>query len=147
MSIQIITKKLSNCLNAKSSDITFGDARTQMASDLLKSLTEVIERKADHPQVYYILVHSKVDPAYRQGNVIKERLILLDQPPATKFIGTILIKVDNKNADAEIVWNLPLDIPGPLWIPTEKGKFKGRNGVAGIMESARGVPILNRRLN
>ena len=146
MSIQIITKKLSKILKTSNS-ITFGDVREQMASDLLKSLTQVIERKADHPRIYYILVHAKIDPTAPSGQVIKERLILLDQPPGTKYLGTILFRIDNKNADAEIVWNLPLDIPGPAFIDTEKGKFKERDGVTGIIESSQGLPILNRRLN
>lgn len=148
MTTQIITKKLSKQFHAPASNITFGDMRSQMATDLMKSLTEVIEKKAGYQSVYYILVHTKIDPAFKDGHVIKERLIILPDIPDTKYIGTILVKVDNKNADAEIVWNLPLDIPGPAFIDTEAGKRGSvKPGEKSIMDSAEGLPIFNRKLN
>lgn len=146
MSIQIITKKISKFLKTDQNQITFGDAREQMAKDLLANLTTVIERKADHPQPYFILVHAKLDPAYVGGNVIKERILILPEIPKTKLLGTLLFRVDNKHADATMVWNLPLDIPGPA-LETEQGEYKKIPGSVSVLESARNVPIFNRRLN
>lgn len=147
MTIQIIKKKIRNGLQAKNSDLTFGDVRSQMASDLLKSLTVVIERKAKHPRPYFILVSAKLDPAFPNGQVIKERIILLDEKPKTKFIGTILIRIDNKNSDAEIIWCLPLDIPGPPIEQEANPRRILRPGEASIMDSAKGLPIFHRTLN
>lgn len=145
MSIEIITRKLSTALNAHPGAVLMGDMRKQMASDLLKSLTYVIEKKADHPRPYFILVATHIDPV-RKG-VIKERLILLDEMPKKRYLGTILVRVDNRHADAEIVWNLPLDIPAPGFIAAERANHPAREGVTSIMESAQGIGLVNRRAN
>ena len=146
MSLEIIVKKLSNHLDIPKTDLTFGNVRKQMASDLLKSLTTVIDKKSDYPGTYYILVHTKIDPADPSGKTIKEKLILLDRVPSERYIGTILVKVDNKNADAEILWNLPLDTVSPILGAPEPGDRRESHGVARIIDSAKGLPIFNRRV-
>jgi hypothetical protein len=147
MSLEIIVKKLSNHLDIPKTDLTFGNVRSQMASDLLKSLTTVIDKKSDYTGTYYILVHTKIDPADPSGKTIKEKLILLDRIPSERYIGTILVKVDNKNADAEILWNLPLDTVSPILLGApEPGDRRESHGVARIIDSAKGLPIFNRRV-
>jgi hypothetical protein len=139
MSAQIVIKKMSKLVGTCDSSLSFGAARSQMARDLLKSLTIVIERKADHPRPYYILVHAGPDHGARGGHVIKERIILLDQLPATKMIGTLAFRIDNKHGDAELVWALPLDIPG---LPFEGEASKNTQ----VIVDSKGLPIINRTI-
>ena len=146
MTTQIIIKKLHEAVDVPHGTLTFGDARDQMAKDLLDTLTDVINRKSDHPTPYYILVHAKIDPANPSGHMIKERVILMDHVPRERYIGTMLFRIDNKHADAEMVWNLPLDIPG-LPFEGERGKIHRVQGAVSIPESAIGMPIFNRRLH
>lgn len=145
MSIEIITKKLSNSLNAHPGVLLMGDVRKQMASDLLRNLTTVIEQKADKREPYFILVATK--PAGK--GVIQERLIILDQMPHDRYLGCILIRVDNHHADAEIVWQLPLDIPIPGFLEAERAhrRVQVQEGVTSIMESAAGIALVNRSAN
>jgi hypothetical protein len=145
MSISIITRKLSKALDAYPSSLSIGDVRKQMAQDLLRNLTTVIERKADHREPYFILVATK--PTGRQ--VIQERIFILDQMPHDRYLGCILIRVDNRHADAEILWQLPLDIPAPGFIETERThrRVQAQEGVTSIMESAAGIALVNRSAN
>lgn len=145
MSTQIIIKRLSQCLNAPKDSLLMGDVRQQMASDLMKSLEEVVNRKADYREPYYILIATHKDPG-KKGDVIKEKILLLSEKPG-KLLGTILFRIDNVRGDATIEWILPLDIPAPIFIPTERGKIHERVGVKGIQESSQGLPILNRVVN
>jgi hypothetical protein len=141
MTTEIIIKKVSSIVKAPSGAVTFGDVRSQMASDLLATLTEVINKKSDYPGTYYILIYSHIDVAHRGGNAIKERIMILPEKPKQKYLGTILFKIDNKNADAELEWILPLDIPMPDFIRPDQSKT-GR-----ILTDVRGIPLINRRLN
>ena len=145
MSIEIIIKKVSKALgDIPSSVITMGDMRGQMSSDLLKTLTDVIERKADHPRPYFILIATHIDPAYHRG-VIKERVIILDEKPA-KYLGSICVRVDNRLGDATSEWILPLDNPGLALVGAETANHPRQVGVVGIMESVKGLPIYHRRV-
>jgi len=148
MSIQIITKKLSKLLNTRPNALTIGDVRKQMSIDLLKNLTSIIERKANYKKPYWILIHAKLDPSYPSQTVIKEKLLILPKKPPIKYIGSILVKIDNQHADATIEWNLPLDIPAHSLIKTVPGR-RGtlKDGEAGIMDSARGLPIFHGGMN
>ena len=146
MSQQIIIKKLQSKLDVSPSGLTFGDVREQMKRDLLDTLTDVINRKSNHPRPYYILVHAKLDPANGK-NAIKERIILLDRQPDIKYLGTLLFRIDNKHADAEMIWNLPLDIPTPGIFHVEPAKRKEVKGAVSIADSSKGLPIINRRMN
>jgi hypothetical protein len=118
-----------------------------MKSDLLETLTKIINRKSDHPRPYYILVYANIDMSRPGGHVIKERVILLDRPPDTRYFGTILFRIDNRRGDAEMVWNLPLDIPTPGILYTVPGKQVEIAGARTIADSVKGLPVINRRLN
>ena len=144
MSIEIIVKKVSKALQTDSNAVLMGDMRRQMAGDLLKTLTDVIERKSDHPWPYFILVATHIDPAYHRG-VIKERVIILDEKPA-KYLGSICVRVDNRLGDATIEWILPLDNPGLALVGAETANHPRQVGVVGIMESVKGLPIYHRRV-
>ena len=144
MSIEIIVKKVSKALKTESNAVLMGDMRKQMSGDLLKTLTDVIERKSNHPRPYWILVATHIDPAYHRG-VIKERVILLDRRPE-KYLGTICVRVDNRLGDATIEWILPLDNPGLALVDAETANHPRQEGVVGIMESVKGLPIFHRRV-
>jgi hypothetical protein len=141
MTTEIIIKKMQKVIGVSSSSVLFGDARTQMASDLLRSLTDVIEKKADLDHPYYILVHATFDHGSPGGRTIKERIVLLDEKPHTKFLGTCCFRIDNKHGDAEVEWILPLDIPMPQWVEPEKAN-SGQ-----VIVDSNGLPIYNRRTN
>jgi len=147
MTTEIIIKKMHNIIGDNPSRLTFGGVREQMSRDLLSNLTEVINRKSDYPKPYWLMVYANIDMGVPGGKVIKERIIILPQAPDTKYIGSLLFRIDNKNADAEMVWNLPLDIPTPGILYTEPGKNFKPAGSVTIAESAKGVPIFNRRLS
>lgn len=136
----IIIKKMQRVLNVPSNSLVFGDVRGQLSKDLLDTLTTIINKKSDHPGVYYILVHSKIDMGARGGQVIKERIILLDKPPE-KLLGCALFRIDNKNADATVEWILPLDIPALAPIAPERAKH------GQVITDAKGLPIFNRGPN
>lgn len=147
MTTNIIIHKMQSALGANPNGLTFGDCREQMKTDLLNTLTDIINKKSDHPRPYFILVHAKLDPAHPGGRVIKEKIIILDRPPDTRYLGTMLFWVDNKNADAEMVWNLPLDIPTPGILHTVPGNNHRVQGARSIMDSVKGLPVINRSLN
>lgn len=143
MSLEIIIKKVSKLVGVPGASVlTFGDVRHKMAQDLLKMLTDIIEKKAAHPRPYFILVHAGPDRSVPGGNVIKERLIILNEAPKTRFIGTILFRIDNRLADATLEWCLPMDIPGLM--EPESGERKGIEGARTVVESMQGLPIINR---
>jgi len=142
MAINLIVKKLSKCLKVGANSLLFGDVRSQISRDLLNNLTDVIDRKSNHPNVYYILVHAAPDLGYKNTKVIKERIILLDRVPTVKLIGTLLFRIDNKNADAEMVWCLPSDIPMIAGLKPERNEKSGDR----ILQDAKGLPIFNRTM-
>ena len=139
MAVEIIMKKMQRCLNATPSSLLFGDVRTQMKNDLLDTLTQVVDKKSDYEGVYYIMVYASLDMGVAGHKAIKEKILILPQKPLTKYIGTLLFKVDNKNSDATLEWCLPLDIPMPANLLTEK-----EVGGARVLYDAKGLPILNR---
>jgi len=144
--MQIIIKKLHKALDVLPSTLTFGDCRTQMKADLLKSLEEILNRKANYGQVYFILVYAHVDPAIPGGRAIKERILILPEKPQ-RLLGTICFRIDPVGGDATIEWVLPLDIPTPAILHTEAGNHRRVQGAATIMESVKGMPIINRGMN
>jgi hypothetical protein len=142
MSTQIIIKKLNKLLDQSPlCSLLIGDVQTQMVSDLLKSLTQVIDKKSDYKGVYWLLVATHKDPARK--DTIKERIIILPERPKQRYLGSILIRVDNEHADAEIESILPLDIKIPGFIQMTPGKIHEQVGVKGIRESAKGMPIIH----
>lgn len=141
MSVEIIIKKVKNSLGSPSA-LCFGDVRTQMASDLLKNLTTVIERKADYPMPYYILVYANVDRGAVLGQRIKETIILLDRLPSTKLLGTVAFRIDNKLGDATMEWCLPLDIPAFGFASEPERATNGR-----VITDVAGLPVFNRGVN
>jgi hypothetical protein len=145
MSIEVIVKKVQKFLGVPSDALTIGSVRSQLSRDLLKTLTDVIEKKADYGKVYWIMVHSKIDPAIPGGHAIKERIIILPEKPQTRFLGACLFRIDPVLGDAEVEYILPLDIPGLSILTPEAGR-RGtlKAGEASIMESAKGLPIVNR---
>lgn len=140
----IIIKKVQKHLNVSPGGLTFGDVREQMSRDLLHNLTTVIERMSKHQEPYFVLVCTKIDPTIRGGHVIQERIILLDQMPKTRYLGSLLFRIDGHLGDAELVWCLPLDIPSPIFLATERSRATIRPGVTGIMESANGLALNSR---
>jgi hypothetical protein len=141
MSVEIIVKKVQNIIGVHApSKLCFGDLQSQLSRDLLKSLTAVVEKKAGHPRPYFILVHTNIDRMRRGGQGIKETIMLMDQLPSYKLLGTLAFRIDNQRGDAEMVWCLPLDIPAPAFLGVEKAK-NGR-----VFEDAKGLPIINRRI-
>ena len=142
MATEIIMKKMQRCLNAESSSLLFGDVRGQMKRDLLNTLTDVVDKKSDYGKVYYILVYTNIDMGVKGHKAIKERIMILPEPPTTKYLGTLLFKVDNKTSDAWLEWCLPLDIPMPAQLMTEK-----ESGGTRVLVDAQGLPIFNRSVH
>jgi hypothetical protein len=112
-----------------------------MTSDLLNTLRQVVEKKSRYPEPYFILVYSNVDPAHRGSQVIKEKITILPKMPTVKLIGTILFRVDNNLGDFEMLWCIPLDIPGLGFIEPERNRESSRQ----VLTGADGVPIVNRK--
>lgn len=140
----IIVKKVSKFLKAERSHLVIGDVRSQLARDLLDTLTKVIEDKADYGRKYWILVYSHMEPTI-QGMAIKERVIILPKQPTKKFLGCCQFCIDPVLGDATVDYVLPLDIPAISTAGPERSVFKDREGVKSIQESARGLPIINRQ--
>lgn len=147
MTTQIIIKKMQNIIGVQPSRLTFGDVREQMSKDLLSILTEVINKKSDYKKPYFILVYSNIDMGVPGGKTIKEKIIILPQAPRTRYLGTILFRIDNRLGDAEMIYNLPLDIPTPGILHTEHGKNHQVQGAVSIVDSVKGLPVFNRSLN
>lgn len=141
MSVAVIVKKMGDLLNVRPSAITFGDARKQMASDLLKNLTKVIEDKADYGRPYWLMVHATIDMGVPGHRTIKEKIIILPEKPKIKYIGTCLFRIDPVRGDATTEYVLPLDIPALAGIAPESP----RNGQ--VCMDSKGLPVFNRRLN
>ena len=147
MTTEIIIKKMHNIIGDNPSRLTFGGVREQMARDLLSNLTEVINKKSDYKKPYFILVYSNIDMSVPGGKAIKERIIILPQAPDTRYLGTLLFRIDNRLGDAEMIYNLPLDIPTPGILHTERSGAKAVNGAASVLDSAKQLPIINRSLD
>ena len=142
MATEIIMKKVQRCLNAESSSLLFGDVRSQMKRDLLNSLEAVVNKKSSYSEPYWILVYANLDAGIKGHKAIKEKIMILPVPPQTKYLGSLLFKVDNKLADATLEWCLPLDMPVPSELRTEREKGSER-----ILVDAQGLPIFNRTVH
>ena len=105
-----------------------GDAREELARELLAILEKVISARSGR-EAYYILVHSRKHP-FMQG-VLRTVITILDaQPP--KMLGTVCFRVDNRAGRAERLWVLPLDIPRSAALVTSEWAPSVADDVVGI---------------
>lgn len=108
-----------------------GQARCELARELAKTLTNVVEANMGRDS-YYILVHAKKHPFIPK--MLRTVVTLLSAEPP-RMLGTICFKIDNRAGRAERLWVLPPDIPRPL-------SLVSRDFVPGVAHGAAGMPVI-----
>lgn len=108
-----------------------GQARDELARELAKTLTRVVEANLGRDS-YFILVHAKKHPFIPK--MLRTVVTLLSAEPP-RMLGTICFRIDNREGRAERLWVLPPDIPRPM-------SLIGPEYVSGVAKGAMGMPII-----
>jgi hypothetical protein len=93
---------------------TTGDLRQCMGEDFMKNVYAVINRNQHRAEPYWLLVHTSVIGRHVHTRIVimgRENFVRDDQGRVIPLLDTILLKVDNRKGDLEVVWALPADIP------------------------------------
>jgi hypothetical protein len=92
----------------KSSGQELGETRQAMTKRLMQDIENVVNKYKNRTEKYYLLVHAKPWPKFR--NIIKIKLIALNVKPKM-MLSCMLFGIDNKEGKLTLEWSLPGDWP------------------------------------
>lgn len=110
--------------------LTLREAAYAMEESLRQIVGYIVDKKPHLPK-FYILIHAKT---FDTETIFSKVVILHRQP--LKMIGTVCYEIDNRMGTQRRLWVLPLDIPLPEELFTDKAVPRS------ILESAQGMPII-----
>jgi hypothetical protein len=134
--------------------ITHGDFQTWCTENHHRTLEKIINAKSGRQTPYYILVIFKkgyngpsckaqntVDKSFEGKIVIHTRMVITDQPPLVRLVGTSLWRIDNRIGEAKCLYVLPPDKPV---VGTSFEDEKAKDSVL-VQKSMQGMPLVYNR--